>query len=418
MPKGSALSQLMKGVASGVAQAYRSGVWTRVEVSRIDTRGGHVYLELAERDVQGAAVAQVRAMIWASTATTILPRFEQATGVVLAAGIKLLVRVKPRGHAVYGLSLEINAIDPEYTLGDLEARKREIRERLQREGVFDANRRLAAPWDFNAVLVVAPESAAGLAGRLPRRGAAAAALLCVPLRLCPQPLPESRCSGTDPCRAAARARRLAAGRLAGRGRDHPWRRRGQLAWPGLTTTRWCAASAISRCPCSLALATSVTAPCSTAKRHSSNSWTCWPRGDTRCTLLAPARKRRRRHRCGRPGRRGSYRYRVPGRHRGRPDAEEGIRISGEIFRENYGILQRHAQTLRERRQTQHRRPAGYRHGVGAGLQGLPGAHQGGGEGARRLGGGHGFLTARPTHAAPRRPAPGAGVDDMDDDVPF
>ncbi len=162
MPKGIALSQLMKGVASAVAQAYRSGIWTRVEVSRTDTRGGHVYLELAERDVQGAAVAQARAMIWASTAAAILPAFERATGVVLAAGIKLLVRAKPTVHAVYGLSLEIDAIDPEYTLGDLEARKREIRERLQREGVFDANRRLAAPWDFNAVLVVAPERAAGL----------------------------------------------------------------------------------------------------------------------------------------------------------------------------------------------------------------------------------------------------------------
>ncbi len=162
VPKGIALSQLMKGVASAVAQAYRSGVWTRVEVSRVDTRGGHVYMELAERDVHGAAVAQARAMIWASTAATTLPAFERATGVVLAAGIKLLVRAKPTVHAVYGLSLEIDAIDPEYTLGDLEARKREIRERLQREGVFDANRRLAAPWDFNAVLVVAPEGAAGL----------------------------------------------------------------------------------------------------------------------------------------------------------------------------------------------------------------------------------------------------------------
>ncbi|WP_043459133.1 exodeoxyribonuclease VII large subunit [Azohydromonas australica] len=162
VPKSIALSQLMKGVASAVAQAYRSGVWTRVEVSRADTRGGHVYVELAERDAQGAAVAQARAMIWASTAAVILPAFERATGVVLAAGIKLLVRARPTVHAVYGLSLEIDAIDPEYTLGDLEARKREIRERLQREGVFDANRRLAAPWDFNAVLVVAPEGAAGL----------------------------------------------------------------------------------------------------------------------------------------------------------------------------------------------------------------------------------------------------------------
>lgn len=52
--------------------------------------------------------------------------------------------------------------DPDYTLGDLEARKREIRERLQREGLFELNRQLPTPWDYNLVLVVAPEGGAGL----------------------------------------------------------------------------------------------------------------------------------------------------------------------------------------------------------------------------------------------------------------
>jgi exodeoxyribonuclease VII large subunit len=61
---------------------------------------------------------------------------------VIGAGIKLLVRAKPVFKAQYGLSLEIDAIDSEYTLGDLEARKKEIRMRLQQEGVFDRNRRL------------------------------------------------------------------------------------------------------------------------------------------------------------------------------------------------------------------------------------------------------------------------------------
>lgn len=68
--------------------------------------------------------------------------------------------------------MEINAIDPDYTLDDLEARKREIREPLQREGVFELSRQLPSPWDFNQVLVVAPEGGAGFgdfqseAGRL------------------------------------------------------------------------------------------------------------------------------------------------------------------------------------------------------------------------------------------------------------
>ena len=160
--RGLSLSVLLAGVADLVSQAYRAGVWTRVEVLKADLRSGHVYLEIGERNSLGNTIAQARAMIWASTAVEIVPAFERATGAVLGAGIKLLVRAKPTIHPVYGMSLVIDGIDPEYTLGDLEAKKREIRERLQREGLFDANKRLPAPWDYNAVLVVAPQEAAGL----------------------------------------------------------------------------------------------------------------------------------------------------------------------------------------------------------------------------------------------------------------
>jgi exodeoxyribonuclease VII large subunit len=159
--KGIPLSRLLHGVASAVAQAFSTGVWTLVEVVEARVRG-HVYLELSERDRNGQPIAKARAMIWSSTAARILPEFEMATGAVIGAGIKLLVLARPVFHAQYGFSLEIEAIDPEYTLGDLEARKREIRERLQREGVFEHNRRLEPPWDYRCVLVVAPEDAAGL----------------------------------------------------------------------------------------------------------------------------------------------------------------------------------------------------------------------------------------------------------------
>lgn len=156
------LSQLLAGVAQAVAQAFRAGVWTVVEVVEARTKNGHVYLELSERNTEGSVLATARASIWANTASKILPAFEQATGASIAPGIKLLVRAKPVFKAQYGFSIEIDAIDPEYTLGDLEARKREIRTRLKQEGIIDANQRLFAPWDYNVILVIAPQGAAGL----------------------------------------------------------------------------------------------------------------------------------------------------------------------------------------------------------------------------------------------------------------
>jgi exodeoxyribonuclease VII large subunit len=160
--KGVSLSSLLEGVAQAVAQAYKAGVWTLVEVVELRTNGGHVYLGVSERSINGSVLAKASAVIWQSTANIILAEFERATGAQLAPGIKLLVKARPVFKGQYGFSLEIDAIDSEYTLGDLEARKREIRERLQAEGVFAANKQLPAPWDFTGVLVVAPEGGAGL----------------------------------------------------------------------------------------------------------------------------------------------------------------------------------------------------------------------------------------------------------------
>lgn len=160
--RGVPLSRLLQGVAKAVADAYSTGVWTTAEVLRASAKDGHVYLELSERDADGRVLAKANAAIWSRTAERIIPEFERATGATLGAGIKLLVRARPVYKPQYGFSLDIDAIDPNYTLGDLEAKKREIRERLKREQLFDLNKRLPAPWDFFAVLVVAPQGGAGL----------------------------------------------------------------------------------------------------------------------------------------------------------------------------------------------------------------------------------------------------------------
>jgi exodeoxyribonuclease VII large subunit len=161
-PTGVSLSQLLAGVERAVAQAYQQGVWTRVDVVNVTVRNKHVYVELSERDEDGTVVAQARGAIWARTAERIVPEFERATGAQLAPGIKLLVLVRPVFKAQYGFSLDITGIDASYTIGDLEAQKRKIREQLVSEQLFDRNKRLPAPWDFARVLVVAPQGAAGL----------------------------------------------------------------------------------------------------------------------------------------------------------------------------------------------------------------------------------------------------------------
>lgn len=100
-------------------------------------------------------------MIWAN----LWPRFEayfrQATGQVFTTGIKVMVRVSVSYHAVFGLTLTVSSVNPEYTMGDLMKRRKEILQRLEKEGILELNRQLAWPEPVQRIAVVSAPGAAG-----------------------------------------------------------------------------------------------------------------------------------------------------------------------------------------------------------------------------------------------------------------
>lgn len=133
--------------------------WVTAELSDVSTKGGHTYMELIQKDERGNQVAKARAMIWRTYAGEIR-RFTEATGQQFCSGIKLRVQASASMHALYGLSLTVTAIDPEFTMGDLLIRRREILDRLTRENVLHLNRNLewkALP--LNVAVISAPEAA-------------------------------------------------------------------------------------------------------------------------------------------------------------------------------------------------------------------------------------------------------------------
>lgn len=136
-------------------------VWVQAEFSDLRLNGGHCYMELIEKDAAGTTRAKIRAMIWSGTLGAIRRKFLDATGRDIASGMKVLVRGSATHHNIYGLSFTINDIDPAYTLGDMERLRREILERLTREGIIDVNRRLELSPTPQKIAVI---SAAGAAG--------------------------------------------------------------------------------------------------------------------------------------------------------------------------------------------------------------------------------------------------------------
>ncbi|MDE6490067.1 MAG: exodeoxyribonuclease VII large subunit, partial [Muribaculaceae bacterium] len=64
-------------------------------------------------------------------------------------------------HAVFGLTLTISSVNPEYTMGDLMKRRKEILQRLEKEGILELNRQLKWPEPVQRIAVISAPGAAG-----------------------------------------------------------------------------------------------------------------------------------------------------------------------------------------------------------------------------------------------------------------
>lgn len=155
------LLELQQLVAKLVQVPDTQNVWVTAELLDVAVRGGHCYMELLQKDERGVQVAKARGMIWANNYVRIDREFYEATGQRFASGLKVMLRVSASMHPVYGFSLVVNAVNPEYTMGDLLRRRREILQRLQQEGIIELNRQLEWPMVPQRIAVI---SAAGAAG--------------------------------------------------------------------------------------------------------------------------------------------------------------------------------------------------------------------------------------------------------------
>ena len=137
--------------------------WVQAEISGINPSGqGHCYMELVQKDPTGRTfLAKAKANIWRNTWLNIRPFFEQQTGETLKVGMKVLLQVTVTFHEVYGYSLNVQDIDPTYTLGDMARRRREILQQLEKDGVIGLNRELDIPALPQRIAVISSATAAG-----------------------------------------------------------------------------------------------------------------------------------------------------------------------------------------------------------------------------------------------------------------
>ena len=106
-------------------------------------------------------MAKIKAIIWGSQFRFLNARFKQVTGREIGNDMKIMVCLSVNYSPQYGLTVVINDINPEFTLGDMERQRQEILNRLTQEGIIGQNKTVPVPPVLQRIAIV---SAAGAAG--------------------------------------------------------------------------------------------------------------------------------------------------------------------------------------------------------------------------------------------------------------
>ena len=154
------LRELCEWLQDIVGNEMPDRYWVRAEIASMSVRG-HCYMELVEKAENGILSAKVRATCWSNVYGMLSAYFAQETGQALHVGMQVLVEVSVEFHAVYGLSLNVWNIDPNYTLGGLAKQRQMTIQQLTEDGVMDLQKTMELPSLVRRVAVVSSVDAAG-----------------------------------------------------------------------------------------------------------------------------------------------------------------------------------------------------------------------------------------------------------------
>lgn len=159
------LHELHQQIREELELAFPESYWVVAEIAQVspDRRKGHCYLTLVDKgdDPRGQMLAQARATIWSARFQMLGRYFKEKTGQPLKAGLKILFQANVRFHELYGLSLDIVNIDPNYTIGDLARQRQETLKRLEAEGLLQANKEKELTLVPQRLAVISSATAAG-----------------------------------------------------------------------------------------------------------------------------------------------------------------------------------------------------------------------------------------------------------------
>ncbi|MCM1319802.1 MAG: exodeoxyribonuclease VII large subunit [Muribaculaceae bacterium] len=155
----SALTERLKRLVGSAPEL--SGQWVVAELTEVRASGGHVFVELAEKDDAGAIVAKLRGNIWKSVCASMGARYgSERMREIMHVGSEVLVYGSMTYSPLYSVSFNITDIDPTYQR-DTNRLQAQILAQLTAEGILESNKQLEMCEVPQRIAVI---SAAGAAG--------------------------------------------------------------------------------------------------------------------------------------------------------------------------------------------------------------------------------------------------------------
>jgi exodeoxyribonuclease VII large subunit len=143
------VGELNRLIRQALARRFPDEVWVEGEIRGLKRheRSGHVYFELVDSSADGRqADAVIQVALYKSDKEAVNRLLKRVGAVRMDDGVHIRIRgsidyYPPQGR----LQLRMQWIDPEHTLGRLEAERRRLLDALRVEGLIDRNRSLPYP---------------------------------------------------------------------------------------------------------------------------------------------------------------------------------------------------------------------------------------------------------------------------------
>jgi exodeoxyribonuclease VII large subunit len=168
------LSELNKQIQSVIEMNFNNlTLWVIADITNhsFKEKTNYHYFDLVEKaENSNELVAKISAKAW-GTGSTKIREFEKVTGQIFTNNINVLIRVKVNYHIVFGLSLDIQDIDTNFTIGVLEQQRQVTLASLvaNNPGVIEKvgeryvtrNSKLKLPMIIQRIAVVSSKTSAG-----------------------------------------------------------------------------------------------------------------------------------------------------------------------------------------------------------------------------------------------------------------